>query len=199
MDSIQLVLKYSVYDYIQALRCHAKNNRIASILWWEGYILFLLIVIVKASSPFNAYDFLFLAIAIYGLTYQYTILPILGRYRFHKQRHLQGDLNVEIAGNCVFESNTYFESKWKKFHNLVVSDKSILLYISAYAFIMFPRRLCSEEQYENIKVALSNLEFHHKKQYKQNIAFKIVSRIIIIVLFVFTLLIYLINKKYILN
>jgi hypothetical protein len=156
---IRLQFTLTLDDYVAAQRLHAKRG------WWPRLILVLAYTLVPflgvlwllfTASFIRIADSPALFVFELGVGLFLVSFPLYLRLRwkrcYRRTRTEPGDCTIEFDRSMIRiqQSKMRSEVEWPAVRSLSENKKVFLLYLAAAKFVVIPKRICSEQQIEEL-------------------------------------------------
>lgn len=153
--------EYTVEDYLVANRLHLKKSPLFRVQTIGFSFLSVLYIFLIFADPRNiAIWVVFLGICLLFSTYWFTILPIMTKRDYKRQKQMHGETIISIDSDCICQKSELNESKDYWIYRYLSSNNMLIAYNTPKTFIIIPRRFCKDEEqfnrFVNLAKELSN-------------------------------------------
>jgi hypothetical protein len=153
--------KYQAEDYVNGYTAYAKRSsrRWVTRFFWTMAILMVAIALLgsfgprpSSWSPVPLY-----VLAVFWFYYAGTVWKRAGRRAFSGRPELAQEFAVDLNETGVAFAGPVSQTRWTwpAFIKFVEGEKVFLIHLSPCAFVIFPKRLLTNEQVEQVRTLLT--------------------------------------------
>lgn len=150
-------------DYLEAQRLHMRRGGWRRVLMYAVPVILAVALIFVAISAVQDKDWssfwlLSWPVIVGGvlLLWMYVIIPRRVRQIYSQNKEMAAPFEHQITPTALISTNQFGrgERPWNIFHKWKENDKIFLLYTTDVQFVLIPKRFCTPEQLEALRLRL---------------------------------------------